>query len=262
MPHVTSSRYLVMAGWDDIPHLDATVKRELLDSTPAYLRDARSKGVPTLGSGRIFTVSEELISVLAFAIPKHWLRINAIDFGWDHPFGSVWMAYDRDTDTMYVTDTYRMRESTPVIHAAAIKPRGEWIPVAWPHDGLQSEKGSGIVLQRQYREQGLNMLANHAQFVPEGADGETRTSRTSVEAGLIGMLDMMQTGRFKVFSHLNDWFEEYRIYHRKDGKVVKLMDDLLSATRYGYMTIKQHGEIEPKEKFKAIPRRFSWKAGG
>ena len=49
------------------------------------------------------------------------------------------------------------------------------------------------------------------------------------------MLDMMQTGRFKVFSHLNDWFSEYRLYHRKDGKVVKEYDDLLSATRYALM---------------------------
>ena len=49
------------------------------------------------------------------------------------------------------------------------------------------------------------------------------------------LLDMMQTGRFKVFSHLNDWFEEFRMYHRKDGKVVKLDDDLMSATRYANM---------------------------
>ena len=45
----------------------------------------------------------------------------------------------------------------------------------------------------------------------------------------------MQTGRFKVFAHLDDWFEEFRLYHRKDGKVVKLRDDLMSATRYALM---------------------------
>ena len=49
------------------------------------------------------------------------------------------------------------------------------------------------------------------------------------------MLDRMQTGRFKVFSNLSDWFEEFRMYHRKDGKVVKERDDLLSATRYALM---------------------------
>lgn len=49
------------------------------------------------------------------------------------------------------------------------------------------------------------------------------------------MLDRMQTGRLKVFAGLSDWFEEFRLYHRKDGKVVKERDDLMSATRYGLM---------------------------
>ena len=42
----------------------------------------------------------------------------------------------------------------------------------------------------------------------------------------------METGKFKVFCPLLDWFEEFRLYHRKDGKVVKEGDDLLAATRY------------------------------
>ena len=52
------------------------------------------------------------------------------------------------------------------------------------------------------------------------------------------MLTRMQTGRFKVFKHLNDWWEEFRLYHRKDGKVVKEGDDLMAATRYALMCIK------------------------
>lgn len=45
----------------------------------------------------------------------------------------------------------------------------------------------------------------------------------------------MQTGKFKVFSNLHDWWEEFRMYHRKDGLIVKMGDDLMSATRYGVM---------------------------
>jgi hypothetical protein len=55
------------------------------------------------------------------------------------------------------------------------------------------------------------MLHAHAQF-PDGS--------VSVEAGLMDMLDRMQTGRFKEFKELNDWWEEFRLYHRKDGRVV------------------------------------------
>ena len=60
----------------------------------------------------------------------------------------------------------------------------------------------------------------------------------SVEAGLMKMLTMMQAGRFKVFKYLNDWFEEFRLYHRKDGKVVKEGDDLMAATRYAVMMLR------------------------
>src|SRR5438067_10576592 len=73
------------------------------------------------------------------------------------------------------------------------------------------------------------MLHNHAQF----DDGSV-----SVEAGLMDMLTRMQTGKFKVFKHLNDWWEEFRLYHRKDGKVVKEGDDLMSATRYALMMLR------------------------
>ena len=56
--------------------------------------------------------------------------------------------------------------------------------------------------------------------------------------GLMDMLTRMQTGRLKVFRHLNDWFEEFRLYHRKDGRVVKEGDDLISATRYAMIMLR------------------------
>jgi terminase large subunit-like protein len=52
------------------------------------------------------------------------------------------------------------------------------------------------------------------------------------------MLTRMQTGCFKVFRHLNNWWEEFSLYHRKDGKVVKEDDDLMSATRYAIMMLR------------------------
>ena len=61
--------------------------------------------------------------------------------------------------------------------------------------------------------------------------------REAFEAGLIEMLARMESGRFKVFADLNDWFEEFRLYHRKDGRVVKERDDLMAATRYGIMML-------------------------
>ena len=74
-------------------------------------------------------------------------------------------VWDRDTDTVYVVRSYRHREGSPVIHAAALRPWGK-IPWAWPRDGRRETlEGAGIALAEQYRAQGLNMLYEHAQFV-------------------------------------------------------------------------------------------------
>lgn len=220
----------------DAEHYTPEQREAIINSYPAHEREARAKGVPTLGSGRVFPVRDEDIMVPAFALPTHWPRVAGIDFGWDHPTAGAWLAWDRDADIVYVTDCYRVREATPIVHAAAFKARGDWIPVAWPHDGLQHDKGSGFQLSEIYREQGLNMTAERAMF-PESSDG-TEISRSSVEAGVLEMLNRMQTGRLKVFAHLADWFEEFRMYHRKDGKLVKEQDDILSATRYALMMLR------------------------
>ena len=211
----------------DAEHYSDEQREAIIASYPEHEREARAKGIPILGSGRVFPVAEEAIKVRAFPIPPHWPRITGIDFGVDHPTAAAWLAWDRDSDTLYVTDTYRKSEPGIAGHAMAIRARGDWVPIAWPHDGLQRDKGgSGEQLAKQYRDQGLNLLKDKATF-EDGSNG--------VEAGLSDMLTRMQTMRFRVFSHLEDWFEEFRLYHRKDGMVVKLTDDLMSATRYALM---------------------------
>lgn len=213
----------------------------IVRSYPAHEREARAKGIPTLGSGRIFPIPEEDIKTPDIAIPAHWKRIGGLDFGWDHPFAAVELAYDPEADAVYVTKAYRQREATPLIHAAALKPWGDWLPWAWPHDGLQHSKDSGKPLADQYRAQGLSLLPEHARY-PDNADGTPGTA--GVEAGLFDMLDRMQTGRLKVFESLADWFEEFRLYHRDEGKVVKERDDLMSATRYALMMLR-HAKTKP-----------------
>jgi hypothetical protein len=138
---------------------------------------------------------------------------------------------------MYVAQAYRKREATPIIHAAALKAWGENLRFAWPHDGLQHDKQSGKQLALSYREAGLRLLPEHAKW---------RDGGIGVEAGLMEMLDRMQTNRLKVFEPLGDWFDEFRLYHRVDGKPVKEYDDLISATRYAIMCIGQARPLERK----------------
>lgn len=232
---------------DDAEHYTAEERAAIIASYPEHEREARAKGIPIMGSGRVFPIAEDGIKVNPFPIPPHWPRIVGLDFGIDHPTAAVWLAWDRDADVLYVTDTYRVKDQSILIHAASIKTRGDWVPVAWPHDGLQRDKGSGEQLMQQYRQHGLNMLKERATF-DDGTNG--------LEAGLAEMLTRMQTQRLKVFSHLGDWFEEFRLYHRKDGLVVKMTDDLMSATRYGLM-MRRFAKTQEEAEARVRPSRMA-----
>jgi len=243
-------RALVTMTIDDAPHYTDEQRAKIIAGFPAHERDARAKGIPTLGSGRIFPIADEDIAIPARIFPKQFARIRGLDFGWDHPFACVELVHDRDEDVIYVVKCHKQRQATPVLHAAAIRGWGnEWVPIAWPHDGLQADKGSGDELATQYRNQHLNMLPERATFVDGGS---------GVEAGLMEMLGRMQTGKLKVFAHLNEWFEEFRLYHRKDGKVVKEFDDLMAATRYALMMLR-YADTEPVKRVR-LPPGGSWQA--
>lgn len=224
-------RHVTRMTIEDAEHYTPDQRAAIIASYPPHEREARTLGIPSLGSGRVFPVAEDDIRCDAIPIAAHWPQLGGMDFGWDHPFAAVAIAWDRDADIVYITRTYRVREATPIIHAAALKPWGEWMPWAWPHDGLQHDKGSGKPLAQQYREQGLKLLHGHAPI--------------GLEAGVMEMLSRMQSGRLKVFRHLNDWFGEFRLYHRVDGRIVKEGDDLMSATRYAVTCLADYAKTKP-----------------
>lgn len=219
------------ATWDDAPHLDAGRRSQLLASIPAHERKTRTEGVPMVGTGLVYPVNVKEIACEPFKLPAHFARICGIDFGFDHPFAAAWVAWDRDQDIIYVYDCYSQVGETPSYHAEAIKKRGESIPVSWPHDGQQREKSSGVHLADQFRIQhGLNsMLEFSARYSNDKGGGQ------DTEPVVMEINERMRTGRFKVFSNLDEWFREVRMYHRKDGQIVKKNDDIMAATHYAVM---------------------------
>jgi phage terminase large subunit-like protein len=226
-------RHITSMTIDDVVHYTEDERKKIIASYPPHELEARTKGIPVLGSGRIFPVPEDTIACDHREFPPHWPRIGGMDFGWDHPFAAVELVWDRDMDTVYVSRTHRLKEASPIIHAATLRAWGKELRWAWPRDGnRETLEGAGVALAKQYKDQGLNMLHEYAHYL----EGETKS--VSVEAGLMEMLQRMQSGRFKVFRHLNDWWEEFRLYHRKDGKVVKEGDDLMAATRYAIMMLR------------------------
>ncbi len=212
------TRYLVMATWDDCPHLTTEAKQAMLAEYPPYQRDARSKGIPALGSGTIYPVPESQIRVEPFAIPDHWPRGFGLDLdagaGWT---AAVWVAWDRQADTYYVYDEYKRAHAEPAVHAAALKARGEWIPGVGDAAGLQVTQHDSQQYLTIYRQLGVDLV------LPDKA----------VEAGIQTVWELLSSGRLKAFSTCQRWFDEYRLYRRDDkGRVVKKDDHLQDSLRY------------------------------
>ncbi len=233
---------------EDALHIPKSERQRIIDSYPLHERNARIRGEPMLGSGAIFPIADDDIVCDPFDtqnVPNFWLELAALDFGWDHPTAAVKLLYNPQDDVIYVTNTYRRSEATPLQHAAALKVWGN-LPFAWPHDGLQHDKGSGVPLMEIYRQQGLVMLSENARF-EDGSNG--------VEAGLAEMLMRMETGRLKVFRHLTDWFEEMRMYHRREGKIWKEFEDLMAATRYAIMMLRFAVRVRRNER-KSYPAEW------
>jgi len=224
----SDDRGVVTMTIEDALHIDPAERATIIAGYPAHEREARSKGIPMLGSGRIFQYAEAAITeeTIPFErIPLHWKKVWGFDFGIGHPFAAVLIAWDVDNDVIHVLHAIRVSDQLPLQHSAAVKSVAVDVPVAWPQDGTE-RRDDGKPLSDHYKRNGLRMHHEHATH----ADGSVST-----EAGILEMQQRMETGRFKVAAHLSDWWQEFRMYHRKDGKIVKLNDDLMSATRVAVM---------------------------
>ncbi len=216
MPEISQSRYTVNAGWNHVPHLDEVAKRELLDSTLPYLHDARSKGVPSLGSGAVWPIPLSDILVEPFEIPDFWPRSYALDVGWNKT-AVVWGCIDQAVDVTYLYTEHYRGKAEPSIHASAIKARGAWIPGVIDPASRGRGQRDGLQLMCDYEQLGL----------------ELTQAKNPREAGIYTVWERLSTGRLKVFNTMMNWQAEYRLYRRDDdGVIVKEYDHLMDAMRY------------------------------
>lgn len=243
-------------------HESPAIPRERVEEEiakwPAHERTARIYGDPMVGEGLIFAVDESLITCDPFPIPAYWPQGGSMDFGMAHPFGGVRFAWDRDTDTVFITAEYREVGTTAADDVLTLKHWGAWLPWFWPPDGSKEEKTSGAQVAEEYRKEGLKMHYEHSHYA-EAIDpiGGYR-SATSVERGINDMLTRMKSGRWKVFSTCTKWHAERRLYHRKDGKIVKEEDDLLDASRGAVMMLRAAKVKErPRAAYRGTP---DWQA--
>ena len=229
MPEISASKYMVTSGWSDVPHLDEKTKADLLASTEPHLRDARTKGIPSLGSGAIYPIEVSEILVDPFVLPAHWPRAYAMDVGWNRT-AALWGAIDRTIDCVYFYTEHYRGNAEPSIHATAIKARGDWIPGVIDPSARNRALKDGEQLISTYSELGLKLTP----------------AMNAVEAGIYAVWERLSTGRIKVFRTLQNFQAEYRLYRRdENGKIVKDFDHLMDCLRYYIASARGLAKVQP-----------------
>jgi hypothetical protein len=213
MPAVGGSKYRVEAAWQDAPHLGEKERAEMLAATPMYLRDARSKGIPSMGSGAVYPYAVEQIKCEPFRIPDHFRRGFSLDDGWNVTSVGFW-AYDPDQDILYRIAELYLKEHKPDQVARMVETRGKWLP------------GVGDAAART--RDGDQVIAIYQRYLPK-----MNLADKEVEAGIYDVTMRLATGRLKIFSTCQNALWEYQRYRRDEkGKIVKQNDHAMDDTRY------------------------------
>lgn len=235
------SKFVVMIGWDDCPHLTEATRAELLLSIPPFQRDARSKGIPQLGAGAIYPVPESDLVVPDIEIPPHWPRGYGMDVGWNRTAAGFY-AWNRENDIIYRTGEHYRGQAEPSIHAAAIKARGAWLPGVIDPAARGRSQHDGVQLMQQYKDLGLDI---------EKADN-------GVESGIYKVWERMSTGRFKVFASCQNWLTEFRLYRRDEkGHIVKVNDHAMDEMRYFVASGLDRAKVKPPDSVKTEKRLYT-----
>ncbi len=226
------SKFVVNLTWDDAPHLSEEEKKAIKAGCSPHELDARTRGIPMLGSGAIFPISESDMTIEPFSLPLHWPRAYALDVGWKKT-AAVWGAYDKKADTWYLYSEYYRGYAEPSIHADAIRARGSWIRGVIDSAAGASSQRDGKSLLAEYTKYGLDLIP----------------AVKHVEAGLLECYQRLSSGRLKIFSHLQNTLAELRLYRRTlDGRIDPKQDDhLMDAMRYLIMTGEDALELLPSE---------------
>lgn len=230
-------RYVCQASWGDSPHLSEDAKASLLSSLPEWQRDARSKGIPQLGEGAVFQMSQDqyVIPVLRKGVPPHWPRSYGLDVG-VRTTAAVWMARDPDTGIYYVYQEYSRDDAPYSIHAAAIKDRGDWVQGTVDPASDQRNASDGQRLIDNYRRAGLHLIE----------------AENSVNSGLDSLCDALAAGNLKIFETCYVLLRQMRLYRRVKSKtgdkvaILKKDDHAVDALRYEWVSGRDVMKVRPK----------------
>ncbi len=165
-------------------------------------------------------------------IAEHWKRICGIHVQEDGDLAAVWLAHDKETDTIHLYDSCMFKAEVFAVIAEGINARGRNIPAVV----LDSE------VAEKLQERGCRLV-----YQPE------KETPTLVEITARDIEERMRSRRFKVDKRLTDWQDEYKTYYREGAKVPD-SHPLMVATRLAVANLK-HAKGRPvKRQQRNYPR--------
>jgi phage terminase large subunit-like protein len=226
---------------EEVRHISPERLAELAEQYPDHERLTRIEGAPALGSGPIFPVDMFPFIVKTIderQIPPWAKRSVGIDLGYDHPFAAVYIAADMNQPILGVTrgehiwvlNSFRVQRQTIGQHVDRIHDMtgGARVPTAYPHDAHVHDKNTGEAIIKLYAAKGLNVMATHAF--------NHGTKNYALLPSIEELRQLMLDQKITIDPCNRELLDELRNYHRgEDFKVVKVMDDLVSALRYAIM---------------------------
>ncbi|ELI5583694.1 terminase large subunit [Escherichia coli] len=249
----TGKLFMQNVQWTDCPMFSPEQVKEMIDALPPWEREMRSKGIPFVGAGAVFEVSDDVIKVddLDIVPLPHWRCIAGIDFGHvEDPTVIVIALYDPDNEKYYIYREFLLNESQEERSASGVARTLKNSPfrniaIRVPHDaGLYSDaqEANGKLLI----EYGLNVIRDPFRN-PTDLDlgiryNDKGGSPRKIEPGLAKMRDLMRKEKLKVSNVCDGWLREKRTYSYKfNPKSQKLdyskPDHTIDASRYAVMSL-------------------------
>lgn len=218
---LVNGKWYIQASWDDNPHLSDTTKLQLRATLRPYELEAKEKGIPIVGIGKIYQVMEEEFLIDPIDIKDYWHCVFGMDVGFFAPTAVVFIAWDKDNDIIYIYKEYSVSERTAAQHASTLFLMGcDWIPGVCDPAVNQGSQRDGARLIDDYSAAGLKLeKASYAK-----------------ELAVDTVLERIRTGRFKVFNTCIKFMKEWREYSRDEtGKIMKGRDHLMNALEFAML---------------------------
>lgn len=166
-------------------------------------------------------------------IGRDWPRVAGIHTPETGDVAGVWMAYERDTDTVHIYDACIFRREVLAVIAEGLNARGRRIPVAWT--------SAAKAMADELLARGVNMMVDEC----DDSDG-------MAEIVSLTIWERLRTARLRVDKRLAEWFAEAEKFDRQEGKIPRDGFPLMTATRFALQMLDRGRSVEAPASRKAL----------